>query len=167
MLHTRRLVLEPISRSHADQLLELVRDERLFAFQPHWLPSELDALRERFAIYETGRSSLGRKQFNWVARRVSDQAYVGTVQTTFWEKGPQIGYMVFAPYWRKGYGKEEVAAVIGYLKDEGDSAVVWTSVDADNIASRALLESLDFTRTASAPSPDRDGHNSYRYERPL
>jgi ribosomal-protein-alanine N-acetyltransferase len=166
-LRTRRLVLEPITEVHATRLLALVSDDRLYEYQPHWLPKSLEELRERFAIYSTGRSRDGRyRQLNWVVRRNDDGADVGMVQCTFLEE-PKIGYQIFVPYWKMGYGKEAVAAALVSLKHRYAANKVMTSVDVDNVASIALLESLGFTRTGPAPAEKPEDRPGYRYERVL
>jgi len=166
-LRSSRLTLEPINQTHARALLEHIQDGRLFRYTPHWLPTTLDELRERFAIFETGRSFKGLKQFNWAARREDDGAYVGTVQVTFLEEGPMLGYMVFMPFRKMGYAREAAQAVLTYLKGDLGLLTVWASVDAENVDSVALLESLQFERTATVRSePPNDGAD-YRYERRL
>ncbi|HZV80433.1 MAG TPA: GNAT family N-acetyltransferase [Candidatus Binatus sp.] len=164
-LHSSRLTLEPINQAHASALLEHLQDARLFRYTPHWLPTTLDELRERFAIFETGRSFKGSKQFNWAARREDDHAYVGMAQVTFLEEGPMLGYLVFVPFWKMGFAKEAAAAVVGYLKDELRLPAVWTSVDAENVDSIKVLESLHFKRTAKLPSELVKDGTDYRYER--
>ena len=166
-LHTSRLVLEPITEVHASRLLALVSDDRLYEYQPHWLPNSFEELRERFAIYSTGRSRDGQhRQFNWVVRRTDDDADVGMVQVTFL-KEPKIGYQTFVPYWKMGYAKEAVVAVLSCLKNQYGAKKVMTSVNAENVASIALLESLGFARAGSEPAEDVEERSSYRYERLL
>jgi RimJ/RimL family protein N-acetyltransferase len=167
MLHTSRLVLEPITEAHAPLLLPLVVDDRLYQYQPHWLPTTLEELQERFAIYETGKSRDGQHwQLNWAIRRHNDGAYVGMVQVTFRDK-PQIGYQTFTPYWQMGYGKEAVSAALDCLKSRYAANSVITLVDEGNVASIALLGSLGFARSGTVPSEFLPGHIDFRYERTL
>ena len=59
VLHTRRLVLEPLTEAHADELWLPLADPRLYVHVPQDPPASLAALRERFALAEraafTGR----------------------------------------------------------------------------------------------------------------
>ena len=58
-------------------------------------------------------------------------------------KSYDIGYCLHASQWKKGYGTELVALLLGWLKEMGASAVT-AEVAAENTASRALLSKLGF-----------------------
>ena len=166
-LNTDRLVLEPITEAHAALVLEMIADERLYRYEPHWLPRSLDELRERFAQYSKGLSRSGQPQLNWAVRRREDQVYVGHVQATFFDLEPLIGYMTFVPFWKLGYAREATAAMLDCLKVHYRVRAAVASVDVENAASVALLEVLEFERVGSAPSQYLDGHIEYRYHRVL
>lgn len=57
----------------------------------------------------------------------------------------EIGYGIAAPYRRKGYGSEAVGVFLGWLDQQPDVSHVRAEVLADNLASRRLLERLEFT----------------------
>ena len=59
VLHTQRLVLEPLTPGHADELLTPLADPRLYTHVPQDPPVSLAALRERFVFLSTRRSPIG------------------------------------------------------------------------------------------------------------
>ena len=62
---------------------------------------------------------------------------------------PEIGYLIDVGEWRKGYGKEAVRQLLGWIKTYGRE-YCHTTVLKTNVASIKLLESLGFAYMAEA-----------------
>ena len=164
-LETPRLRLEPLVAAHAKHLFAPLRDERLYRYEAFEPPMSVAELEARYAVLETRRSPDGSEGWlNWVVR-LHDGTFVGRVQATVRADHTIIGYDIFVPYWRNGYGKESCAAMLAFLERDCDLTVFRAYVDIENVASIALLESLGFERVWTGPSEDLPGRTDYRYER--
>jgi ribosomal-protein-alanine N-acetyltransferase len=165
ILMTERLRLEPLVVAHAPFLFEPLRDERLYRYEAFEPPTSVAELEARYAMLETRRSPDGSEGWlNWVVR-LHDGTFVGRVQATVRADHTIIGYDIFVPYWRNGYGKESCAAMLAFLERECAITVFRAFVDIENVASIALLESLGFERVWTGPSEDIPGRTDHRYER--
>ena len=156
-----------LTPAHAPLLFDALEDDRLWRYESPALRSATVAdLERRFARFARGHSDDGRELWLNYALRAAD-GYVGTVQATIDGEHAMIGYMVFADRWRQGYGKESCAALLQLLATEYGVRVVTATVDVDNVASIALLESLGFVRRSTGPSTDMPGHTDHTYERQI
>jgi ribosomal-protein-alanine N-acetyltransferase len=164
-LRTKRLVLEPLVVAHAPELFKPLRDERLYRYYAGQPPESIEELRVRFALLAKRQSPDGtEKWLNWVVR-LRDGSIVGRMQATIRSNHTLIGYDIFVPYWRRGYGKEAVRAMLEFLEIECAVKVVRAIVDSENVASIRLLESLGFTRAWTGKSDDLPGRTDHCYER--
>lgn len=157
VLETPRLRLEPLEPRHAPLLFEQLQDHRLYKYYAGAPPSTVEELWERYAQLATRRSRDGSETWlNW-AVRTRRGLYVGKLQATIAANGrATIGYDIFTPYQRRGYGKEALQAMLRFLIDCGVRRCA-AVVDVDNVASVRLLESLGFTRVWTGPSEDMPG----------
>lgn len=166
-IETPRLWLEPIVPEHAKTLYAPLQDPLLYRFVSQPPPESESALRRRFELLGTGRSPDGSQIWlNWAARAKTGP-YVGLIQATIEGDHALIGYDIFVPFWRNGYGKEACGAMVDVALREYGVTSVTAVVDADNAASIALLERLGFSRAWTGPSDDMPGHTDHRYERVL
>jgi len=164
VLTTERLRLEPLVAAHARQLFEPLRDERLYRYEGLDPPVSIGELEARYSALESRRSPDGSEGWlNWTVR-LRDGTFVGRVQATVRSDHTIIGYDIFVPHWRKGYGKESCSAMLDFLEQEGVT-LFRAFVDTENVASIALLESLGFRRVWTGPSEDLPGRTDYRFER--
>ena len=165
-LSTTRLDLEPVTQAHAAPLFEAMRDPLLYRYEPRKPPQTLESVRARFALWEERQSFDGASHWlNWAVRRRDDDVYLGLVQATVSAGLATIGYTIFTPFWRMGYGKEAVGAIVAEIRDSYETPLVQAWVDVENAASIALLESLGFERVWTGPSEDQPGRTDHRYER--
>ena len=140
VLNTKRLRLEPLDAAHAADLFEPLRDVRLYRYYAGQPPKTVEELRVRFTLLATRRSPDGSETWlNWVAR-LHDGEVVGRMQATIRSGYALIGYDVFVPHWRRGYGKEAVSAVLEFLEEQCEVKLVRAIVDSENEASIGLLE---------------------------
>ena len=54
-----------------------------------------------------------------------------------------IGYCIHKTYWKRGFGSEAIALVLGWLTEQGAEKVT-AEVAVDNVASNALLRKFGF-----------------------
>ncbi|MEO6913309.1 MAG: GNAT family N-acetyltransferase [Candidatus Baltobacteraceae bacterium] len=169
MLHAKRLDLLPIRGSHADELWPLVDDDRMWSYFPSLRPKTVGELRRRFEKWEGGSPRAGELWLNWLCRDRASDAPIGTLQATV--RQPQIAYLAYAVYpahQRKGYAREAIQAVIEHLHAAHGVSRLYVEMDAANVPSFRLAESLGFVRKTTHP-PSRDlgraaEANEYLYE---
>jgi [ribosomal protein S5]-alanine N-acetyltransferase len=146
-LMTARLVLEPLTRHHAQEMFDALSDRTLYRYIDEAPPASVDALAARYTRLESRRSGDGREHWlNWVVREpVSGQA-IGFVQASVMENGTAFVAYVIAPSSQgQGYGREATAAMIGELFARHGAKELRASVDARNAASIKLAAALGFT----------------------
>lgn len=77
-----------------------------------------------------------------------------------------IGYILHPDHQGRGYGREAVKALVGWLAEERGTNTIFAGVYEPNAASRRLLESLGFTKDHYF-SAEQDSHGkalpSWRY----
>ena len=148
-LHTPRLVLEPLLAAHADALYPLLADPRQLEYLDEGAPASLEALRERYQRLESRRSADGSEHWlNWaiVAPAIAPNA-VGFVQATVLEDHRAwVAYEVGHAWWGRGIATEATAAMLEHLELDYAVTRCLATVDARNVRSWRLLESLGFGR---------------------
>lgn len=164
VVETKRLALEPLVPSHARRLFAHLQDERLYRFYAGEPPASVEALERRYAAWATRTSPDGAQTWLNYAVRLRDGGYVGWVQATMSGDVATIGYDVFPPFWRRGYGKEACAELVRALREEHGVSRIIANVDTENVASCRLLEALGFPQVWTGPSEDMPGHADFRYE---
>jgi RimJ/RimL family protein N-acetyltransferase len=108
-IRTRRLLLAPLVAGDAEALAGLADVLRA---------DSLDAVRARFAAWESRRSPDGREAWlNWCVRR--DGAAVGWVQATVRGRLAEVGYAVLPAERGHGYAAEAVGGVVHRLFRDG------------------------------------------------
>lgn len=154
-LETPRLVLEPVTSGHAEELWRLWSDPELHRFVPSD-PLPLETVRLRCARWETRRSPDGKERWlNWLGRDKASSAVIAHFQAGIPERGPAaIAYMVARASQRKGYAAEGLAAMLDHLRDAQGVAEVKAWVDTRNVASQRLLAKLGLTKVASIANAD-------------
>ena len=162
-LRTPRLDLEPLERRHARAYFGGMRDPKMYVYYAGEPPESIAAAAERLARWESRRSPDGISTWlNWLAR-IRGGAYVGWFQATVTGTGALIGYDVFVPHQRQGFGREGVSAMLRHLIDSIGIQCVDATVDTENVASIRLLESLGFSRVDERASDDLPGRRDFLY----
>ena len=146
-IETAGLVLEPLSPSsiaYAALLFDLLNDwdvVKMLAEVP-W-PLRL----EDVASFLARQPSDSGDDFAIVA--VSTPIGVATVKRPGSgeppRKMPRLGYWIGRKYWRQGYGAEAIGALVDFAFRTYPSEKIGAGVFHDNVASRRLLQKLDFT----------------------
>ncbi len=135
--------IQTLTVAHAAEMFEGLCDLRIYEFIDDGPPASVEALAERYARLALGGSVNGRQVWlNWVIR-VGERC-VGYVQATREDQAAEIAYVVFPAFWRRGYARAAVGAMIEVLRVEHRVETLRASVDLRNVGSRAVLESLGF-----------------------
>lgn len=162
-IETARLVLEPQTAAHAEELFVVLSDPAIYEFE-NAPPASLDALRERFRALESRRSPDGRQLWlNWLVRLHADGAAIGYVQATVLpDANALIAYEFGSAWWGRGLAREAVAALIASLHARERVRAVGAVFKRANFRSRRLLERLglrvagdgEFPRGEAEPDED-------------
>ena len=156
VLQTQRLVLEPLTVEHADELLAPLADPRLYEHVPQDPPESIDKLRERLVFLSARRSPVGDQLWlNWVMRDRHEGQCCGRVQATVTtDARAWIAYEVFPERWGRGLATEACARMIEWLIDTLGVQQFAAEVDSLNGASLRLLDRLGFQRVALREAAD-------------
>jgi RimJ/RimL family protein N-acetyltransferase len=140
------LILEPVKKALAAELLEPLREPSLYDFVVDLPPESVGELEKRFGRLERELSpECDDTCYGWIIRR--DGTPAGLLQATCNnDRQAFIGYEVFRPFRRQGVAKAAVNAVIGFLARATDTQQVIAYVDTRNEASIGLLLSLGFSQ---------------------
>jgi ribosomal-protein-alanine N-acetyltransferase len=160
------LLLEPIGEHHAEAMFAGLSEPEAYEFIPQNPPPSVTALAERYRGLANGASPDGREIWlNWVLRQGTN--YIGFVQATVRCDATTalIAYQLFPRFWRQGYGREAVAAMLSYLTGPLDMRAVVAFIDTRNAASHRLVEAVGFSRVRRIGNADFfKGASSDEYE---
>ena len=149
-LTTLRLILEPLTRRHAQEMFEALSDRAIYRFIDEAPPASVDTLAVRYARLESRRSGDGREHWlNWVVREPASGRAIGFVQATVMESGTAfIAYVIAPSSQGQGYGREATAAMIEELRARYGATELRANVDARNAASIKLAAALGFAEAS-------------------
>jgi len=144
IISTQRLVLEPQSVAHAEEMFRVLSDAAIYRFE-NAPPASLESLTRRFAKLERRRSpDASEIWLNWVIRRANGPL-LGFVQATLWShERARIAYVLSSAAWGQGFAREAVAAMLTELRDFHGVKHVAAVFKRENLPSRNLLLHLGF-----------------------
>ena len=144
-IRTERLVLEPQTASHAEEMFELLSDPAIYEYE-NAPPRSLEWLRERFAKLETRCSAEGTEHWlNWVIR-IPGSGLIGYVQATVYPDGrAAIAYELASRFWGRGLARAAVEAMVPALVDDYGVRRLSAVFKRRNDRSQRLLERLGFS----------------------
>ena len=150
VLETLRLTLEPVRVEHAEEMVPVLADVRLYAFTGG-APPTLQALRERYSRQAVGRSPDGMERWlNWIVRRSADGVAIGFVQAAISEDPPPpaavLAWVVGTRFQGHGYAREAATAVAGWASSVGVTRLV-AYIDPEHAASMAVARALGLAAT--------------------
>jgi RimJ/RimL family protein N-acetyltransferase len=127
-LETVGLILEPLRIEHAEEMVLVLGDRRLYAYTGGE-PPDLDRLRARFARQIVGRSSDGEHGWlNWIVRVRSTWEAAGVVQARLSDEDrhveAEIAWIVGVAQQGNGYATEAAVAMVGWLARHGVAMLV-------------------------------------------
>jgi RimJ/RimL family protein N-acetyltransferase len=155
-LATSRLVLEPLSAAHAEEMFACLRDPAIYEFE-NAPPASVEALCERYRRLESRRSADGSELWlNWVVRERATQVAIGYVQATVLaDRRALIAYEFNSAHWGRGLAREAVAAMVGELRGRWRAGPIGAVFKRTNFRSRRLLERLGLRTAAADGFPSR------------
>jgi RimJ/RimL family protein N-acetyltransferase len=164
---TKRLTLEPLRAEDADEMVEVLVDERLYGFVGGPLTSR-DEVRARYRQLAAGSGKPEEVWLNWIARRRSDSRPVGTMRATLRSAGDgwtaEIAWLIGVPWQDRGLASEAAVALVEWLRRHGIEDIRANihpeHAASATVAARAGLEPTDdevdgerIWRAASPRSP--------------
>lgn len=164
-LKTDRLILEPITVSHAKELWLFFSDPELHHFVPFELPT-LETQTERCARWEKRISPDGTELWlNWAARDKVSGHIVAHIQAGMKaDRVASIGYVVGRRFQRKGFATEALKATFEYLRTSLGAREVKAWSDTRNEASHALAKKLGMVQVDYIKDADFfKGSTSHEY----
>ncbi len=154
---------EPVERRHATVMAPVLADPRIHEFLNGEIETEAELAR-RYEFMEGGRSTDGRYvSLTWILFLHGGEA-IGFVEATVDE--PELFYIAYVlnpTYWRQGYAREACVALLALLFEQFDVPKAVIEMDAPNIASIALAESLGFRYVTTVYEPEQR-HPEHVYE---
>ncbi len=155
-MQTTRLILEPLSRDHAESLFDALRDEEIYRYIPQGPPASVEALAERYQFLEARKSPDGTEHWlNWAVRLKTDKSCIGRFQSTVRQDGTAlVAYEFGRSSWGQGFATEAGREVIQHLFETYPVDRLIAEVDTRNVASMRLLERLGFQRGATKQNAD-------------
>ena len=144
-VRTERLVLEPQTAAHAEEMFAVLSDPAMYEYE-NAAPRSLEWLRERFTKLETRRSADGAEHWlNWVIR-IPTSELIGYVQATVHPDGrAAIAYVLAARFWGHGLAQAAVHAMVPALKEDYGVRRLSAVFKRGNHRSQRLLERLGFS----------------------
>ena len=156
MLRGSGVVLEPQVAAHATELFAILADRRLYDFLDYEPMADEASLTARLLRLESRQSPDGTRDWlNWVVRN-DESTVVGYVQATVHpDRHADIGYVIGAEHWRRGYGLAAVGAMLPELAGRYGVRRLRATCDPANAGSIALLRRLGFAKVEDAEAlPD-------------
>ena len=152
-LTTPRLRLEPQVAGHAEAMMKVLNDLRI----PSDPPTDLGALRRRFATLEWRRSSDGSLwHLTWTV--FLRETAIGTVQASVEhaQNSAHVGCLFAPAVWGHGYAAEAMRAVLAFLPSLGVS-LARADIDTSNLAAQRLVSRLNFVQVSEVQDTDEFG----------
>jgi RimJ/RimL family protein N-acetyltransferase len=122
IIATERLVLVPLKADDADELCDVLDDDRLHEFTGDRLASVTE-LRDRFVLLAAGSPRQGEDWLNWVVRRRLDSQALGTVQVTLrsldGRRAARLGWMIGISWQGQGFASEAAVALVEWVRGQG------------------------------------------------
>jgi RimJ/RimL family protein N-acetyltransferase len=150
IITTERLVLVPLQAEDADELCDVLHDDRLHEFIGGRPESRVE-LHDRFVLLSAGSPRASEIWMNWVVRRRFDSQSVGTVQVTIrvvdGRQVARLGWMIGVDWQNQGFASEAATALVkwvGRLGVEDIGANIHPDHDASaTVATRAGLHQTE------------------------
>jgi RimJ/RimL family protein N-acetyltransferase len=150
-LATERLLLEPLRVGHADEMVDLLADRRLYAFYADEASPTLAELRERYERQVRGWSEDGTQEWhNWIIRLRETGAAAGFVQATVTHddstgRTVELAWVVGTPYQGIGLATEAAGAVRDALRDRRTTVIA--HIAPGHVASESVARHLGLDPT--------------------
>ena len=142
-----RLRLEPLSREHAAEMVQVLEDPSLNEHIGGQPPS-VEHLTTRYDSLSSRRSPGGDELWlNWIIRLNAEGPAVGYVQATVRESSAALAWVVGVPWQRTGIATEAASTMIGILRHELALRTFSASISPSNQASQRVAAKLGMSRS--------------------
>jgi RimJ/RimL family protein N-acetyltransferase len=148
---TEHLVLSTLTVNDADEIVDVLDDERLHEFTGG-RPDTLSELRDRYRRYVAGPTEPGDRWLNWVVRSKLDGSALGTMQATVSASAgagltADVAWVIGVRSQGQGVASEAARALVEWLRTNGVDEVT-AHIHPDHhasamVASRAGLRPTD------------------------
>ena len=138
-----KIYFQSLNIDHANLLFEYLQDDALYHYIPDQKYASIQALEARYSRLIQGSATADEIWMNWVIFNDSvHKQPIGTLQATLFpqQKTVQIGYVIFKPFWGKGYASKAVEWLETHLKETFPIQYLEAYVDPQNTASIKVLE---------------------------
>jgi len=99
-------------------MLPVLADQSLYQFTGGE-PPLLDALERRYQLLVAGPPKGDEHWLNWVIRRTTDDAAVGSVQATICDHDADVAWLIGIAHQGQGFAVEAARAMCDWLSDRG------------------------------------------------
>jgi RimJ/RimL family protein N-acetyltransferase len=158
LLRTARFDLEPLSPTHAEEMVVVLADRALYAFYDDEPSPSLDELRERYRRQAAGVSSDGLQVWhNWIVRDRATGACIGFVQATVTDRDAEgsrrdrvaeLAWVVATAHQRRGVAVEAAQAVRDHERNGPDAVrTIAAHIAPGHVASEAVARALGLRPT--------------------
>jgi len=143
---TARLLFEPLSPAHADELRELTLPDvaRFIGGEP----SDLEALRAQFVRMAEGPSDPSKERWvNFAVRSRASGVALGRVEAAVIGEGAtraEVAYLLIPSVWGQGLAREAMEAFQAALVADFAVEAFWATVTPGNQRSVRLLQRLGY-----------------------
>ena len=149
---TDRLILEPLQLAHAEEMVVVLADDRLYGYTGGDAPT-LEVLADRYRRQIQGSGRDDERWFNWIARRSETGDAIGYVQATVEGERADVAWLVGVDHQGCGFAGEAAATVLAWLVEFGVREVT-AHVAVEHVASARVARRLGMARTGAI---DDDG----------
>lgn len=148
-IQTERLLLRPMRPDDLEDLFAVFGNAdamRYWSTPPH--PDRTHTADLIQATVDADPATTAEFAIEWQGKVIGKAA--------LWQM-PEIGYIIHPDYWRRGFAREALIALIAYGFEKRMMDKITADVDPDNLASVRLLQDLGFAETGRAEKTLRIG----------
>jgi RimJ/RimL family protein N-acetyltransferase len=149
-----RLLFEPLSLSHADELAAVLLSNAVYAYISE-RPPTVDEYRSRVEHILKGpppnRPELSFE--NYAVRLASSGSVIGTLEATIHDSLVEVAFLFGPEFWGKGYATEGLTWFSGLLLSRSGTSGLWAATLPANLRSAALLSRCGYKQADPQHSP--------------
>ena len=140
---TSRLDLVPLALDDAEEMVDVLAGDELYAFTGG-SPPTLAKLRRRYATQAVGHSADDTETWhNWIVRTRTNGRAIGYVQATITDHGrhAEIAWVIGLEWQGRGYATEAATVLVDWLDARGVTRIT-ANVHPDNLASESVARRI-------------------------
>lgn len=147
-MRTERLDLVPITREHAPEMFEVLKDPVLYEYVSGAPPLDVAALTRKFEFWEALRSpDRSELWLNWAIRLRERQQLIGHFQAGVLPDHADVAWFLGVPWQHHGYATEAAKAGVEFLL-RLRVREIRASINPNHAASIRVAERLGMRRTS-------------------